>query len=86
MTTDTDRAAPFVWHGEQVDTLGGLLDALCLADREGDVAEFMAAYRAHTEHADANIGYLIGYVEPRARRLALYEAAGVRHPIFGAAS
>lgn len=79
-------SAPFVWAGRRCDTtIGELLDAVCAIPDAATGAEFMDAYRAVTDHADENIGYIIGYVEPAARRRALYARLGVAHPIFGGA-
>lgn len=74
---------PFEWDGKPLPTVGTLLDAACKAERDGKAAEFMAAYRAHTEHADSNLGYLIGYLEPAERRQQMYAAFAIGHPVFG---
>jgi len=79
-----EKDAPrFAWDGNDCGTIGQLLDAAMLAQRHGRAQEFLAAYRAFTEHADANLGYVIGYVEPAERRCELYEAFALSHPIFG---
>jgi hypothetical protein len=74
---------PFTWRGIPRPTIGDLLNAVCaLTDRE-EAARFMDAYRAVNDHADANIGYIIGYIEPASRRQELYELVAVQHPVFG---
>lgn len=64
-------------------TIGDLFDRAGKAVDEGHAQEFLAAYRAVSEHADVNLGYVIGYAEPRERRQALYEAFNLSHPIIG---
>lgn len=73
---------PFTWQGKPLATMGALLDGATEAQRDGQATEFIEAYRAYTMHADHNIGYLIGYVEPAERRRELYAAFGISHPIF----
>lgn len=81
--------AVFEWQGEPLTTIGDLSDAICRIDGIEDMEErqrtadvFMAQYRAHTEHADSNIGYLTGYYghDQMVRMLKLFATA---HPIFG---
>lgn len=80
-----ERPAAFVWGGKPLVTIGELNDAMYAIYKRGDQAEadrFMAEYRAYTEHADANIGYLTGYYgakDAEAMRV-MFQAD---HPIFG---
>lgn len=74
---------PFVWDGKPLETIGQILDTATKAERDHRATEFLAAYRANSEHADANLGYLIGYVEPAERRRELYAAYDLNHPVFG---
>lgn len=80
-----ERPAAFVWDGKPLDTIGELGDAMYAIYKRGNQAEadrFMAAYRAYTENADSNIGYLTGYYgadDAEAMRV-MFQAA---HPIFG---
>ncbi len=78
---DTDTN-PFVWNGIPLITIGELGDAICAIDTREEAHHFMAAYRASTPHAAANIGYLAGYYdqETAQRIYAWFETA---HPIFG---
>lgn len=73
----------FTWDGRDCSTAGQLLDAAIIAADEGRAQEFLTAYTAVTEHARANLGYLIGYIEPPERRRGLYEAFELVHPIVG---
>ncbi len=75
---------PFVWAGQPLDTIGELLDAICAVPDDATAADFMAAYRAHTPHADSNAGYVIGYCGDE-KRAELYERFGLGHPVFGRA-
>lgn len=79
----TDPTGVLEWEGRPVTTLGDLLSAAGQAQIKGKASEFLAAYRDSTEHADANLGYAIGYVEPPERRAELYAAFELTHPIFG---
>lgn len=49
---------------------------------DGLAAEFLAAYRAVNEHADSNLGYVIGYAGEATRR-RMYEAFDLTHPVLG---
>lgn len=82
MTTDTE-AKPFEWQGEPVNTIGELLDAAFEAERDGNALAFLNAYREVNPHADVNLSYVIGYVEPAQRRGEMYEAFGLNHPVLG---
>lgn len=78
----------FVWHGRELATIGDLEYAMWLIfqlpapERQERATEFMREYRAVTEQADTNIGYLTGYFVPKEadEMRALF---GVEHPIFG---
>ncbi len=85
MTTSESTAAWFEWDGQPLPTIGELLSAADAAERAGRAQEFLTAYRAHTPHADGNLGYIIGYMgdEDRAR---MYAAYALVHPIFGGTS
>ena len=73
---------PFVWEGKSLDTIRDLMDAMFKIDHAEHAAYFMAEYRKVNPHADKNVGYLIGYVEPAERRQAMYALFMVKHPIF----
>lgn len=76
-------ASVLVWDGQDVVTIGELFDTAGKAADEGRAAEFLKAYRAVNQHADANIGYVIGYAEPHERRQQLWAAFGLQHPVLG---
>lgn len=81
--TDTTE---FAWEGRSAGTIGDLLKEACRAEREGKASAFLDAYRATNPHADANLGYIIGYLEPPETRQRMYRAYALQHPIFGAES
>lgn len=73
------------WQGKELATIGQLFDVVVDIPTREEAQAFMAAYRATTEYADANIGYLSGYCgsEEMAR---IQDWFGVAHPIFGRAT
>lgn len=74
---------PHMWKGKELRTLGELMDALFAINHAEEAAYFMAEYRKVNEHADSNVGYCLGYVEPPARRKQMYALFQAKHPIFG---
>ncbi len=66
-------------------TVGTLLDTACACETKDDAARMLDDYRLENpEHADENLGYIFGYVEPPKRRAALYALfEGIQHPVFG---
>lgn len=80
--TNATESQPFTWEGRDAGTVGTLLEEACRAEREGKAVAFLRAYRAHTPHADANLGYIIGYLEPAERRSKMYAAYDLMHPVF----
>lgn len=84
--------AQFEWQGETLATFGDIANAMDAIrklpdpeDRQRTADAFMEAYRAHTEYADANVGYLCdlcGYYghDTMVELLRLFQTA---HPIFG---
>ena len=79
----SDTSTEFRWEGRSTATIGELLDEAARAEREGKAAAFLDAYRATNPHADANLGYLIGYLEPAETRRRMYRSYALEHPIFG---
>jgi len=73
----------FVFNGKNVATVGELLDAAVKAMEDGEAGRFLDEYRAINEFADANLGYVFGYLSEPVRS-QVYAAYGVKHPIFGA--
>lgn len=76
---------PFIWNGQPLPTVGDLLDAATKITDPAEAQRFMSEYRAVNPHADSNIGYVLGYIEPAERRRALYDLFQVGHPVFGGA-
>ena len=75
----------FEWRGQRVETFGDLGAMVVRICRDGDreeAAEFMAAYREVTAHADINVGYLAGYYDSETAQ-QIWDWFGVSHPIFG---
>jgi hypothetical protein len=70
------------WDGDPVDTIGDLFTYALKAVDQGRAEEFLAEYRALCDHADANLGYVIGYGDEDSRR-RMYEAFNLTHPVLG---
>lgn len=73
------------WREHTIGTVGDLVSVLgtiVASGSEEDAADFTQTYREHSEHADSNIGYALGYLsqENMTAGLRLFKA---RHPIFG---
>lgn len=71
-----------IWKGKALVTFGEIADAVAACATPAEAQEFMTMYRAETQHADANVGYLSGYFD-QATRHRIQEWCGVAHPIFG---
>lgn len=78
-------AEPHVWKGKPIETIGDLIDAIAALESREEAQEFITDYRAISEHADANAGYVTGYL-PAERGQELREWMGAAHPIFGMSS
>jgi len=71
------------WNGVELDTIGKVCTALQGLKTQEEADEFMAGMREEgPDHADANIGYIIGYLSAEDRQ-RLYGLLKVKHPIFG---
>lgn len=71
------------WKGHELDTIGDLMrHGIDACDTREDAQEFMSRYRAESEHADANIGYLSGYYGSEDMR-RIQDWFDCAHPIFG---
>ena len=86
----TDRPA-FEWNGAQLRTAGDVFDMLMRIHRDAphDGPAFMDAYREFNPTADADVGYLIGYLGGSCdgpERAAVMATFGVSHPTLGAAA
>lgn len=87
MTWPLDPAAPpppdaLIWKGRELRTIGELTDAIAALESREEAQRFIAAYRAVSEHADVNAGYVTGYLGPQ-RANELREWMGTPHPISG---
>lgn len=65
-------------------TIGDLFDAVVSVRTAEEARAFMESYRAENPHADANVGYVIGYADEDTRR-RLYDLFRLVHPVFGVA-
>lgn len=74
--------ANFVWKGKSLETYGDIMNAMQSIETPEEAAEFMTAYRADDQHADHNVGYMLGYLDPEEAQKKM-ELFGVVHPIFG---
>lgn len=71
------------WKGKNLKTIAQVCDAMEALKNKEEAQKFLASARkANPQHADANIGYLMGYFS-RTRWVQLSEWFGVSHPIFG---
>lgn len=73
-----------IWNGRTISTAGDLFDAAASCRTEAEATEFLTAYRAENEHADANLGYIIGYGSDDDRK-RMYGLFKLNHPVFGKA-
>jgi hypothetical protein len=70
------------WNGKTIRTAGDLFDAAASCATQEQADAFLTGYRAENEHADANLGYVIGYGDEVTRE-RLYGLFRIGHPIFG---
>jgi hypothetical protein len=74
---------PMRYKGKELMTIGDLCEEMDKITNREDAQEFLAAARsASPEHADHNIGYLMGYLS-RPKWALLSEWMGIEHPVFG---
>jgi len=81
----TGEETPFVWEGTTLATYGdimGAVEAIVEADDAERAARFMEAYREVSEYADANVGYLCGYLD-HDEMVAALRIFRTAHPILG---
>jgi hypothetical protein len=71
------------WKGKELKSKGDYVDALQTIVNQALADEFMELARDEDEdHADENIGYMIGYLGAQDQE-RLYLLCEVEHPIFG---
>lgn len=74
-----------IWRDEELVTIGDLASAVLAIASNGtreEAREFMAAYRAESVHAAANVGYIAGYYG-RTTAERIWDWFECAHPIFG---
>jgi len=70
------------WNETQLNTIKEILDAALACKNKEEAALFMKAYKASTEHAVENLGYMAGYCsDDESQRI--YDWFDCEHPIFG---
>jgi hypothetical protein len=74
-----------IWKDKEIKTIGELFDAVAAVDTPEQAGEFMRAYRADNEHADASVGYVIGYAGADSRK-RLYDLFQLSHPLLDRAA
>lgn len=73
------------WMNQEVRTIGDLVRTLAAIIDKGDPEEaqaFRHEYQRVNEHADANIGYCLGYLAHDSMVAGL-RMFSVSHPVFG---
>ncbi len=71
-----------IWKGSEIPTMGQLFDAANACTTQVEADAFLTAYRASSEHAEANLGYIIGYGDAAIRE-RLYGLFKLTHPTLG---
>jgi len=65
-------------------TIGDLLKACCKCKTVEDANELLDEYKkTNPEHAEANIGYILGYLSDKERNRLYVLFKTCNHPIFG---
>jgi len=62
-----------------------VLEQIIERDDPDEAAEFLIAYLAQNEHAEANVGYALGYLS-QSQMVAGLRLFDVEHPFFGGAA
>lgn len=71
-----------IWKGQELKTMGDLMNGIKRCDTREEAQEFMRIYEQENAHARENIGYMAGYVSVEEAD-QIYDWFGVSHPIFG---
>ena len=74
----------WTWREKTISNAGELFNAANACHTQDDADDFLTAYRAVSEHADANLGYVIGYGDAATRK-RLYDLFRLGHPVYGRA-
>ena len=62
--------------------MGEIADAFTACKTKEEAQAFVKAYEKTTEHARANLGYMLGYFSSQTRA-KFYDWCDLSHPIFG---
>jgi hypothetical protein len=73
----------YVERMKAAKTAGEVMNTLIACPTREDAVAAMNAFREDNPHADANVGYMLGYYDPATKK-RLQEWLSVSHPIFGA--
>ena len=73
---------PTVWKGKTITTIGDLGEALTQLQSEEEGLEFMTLYRAQSQYADINVGYMSGYYDHETM-VRIQQFTHTAHPITG---
>ena len=71
-----------MWKNNEIKTVGNIINAVENIKTKEEANEFKKIYRKENEYADANIGYIFGYLSKEERK-RLQELFAVDHPVFG---
>ena len=71
-----------LWHGNNLQTMREILDAVLACKSREEAEEFMILYSVESEHAKSNIGYMAGYCSHEDSQ-RIYDWFDCQHPIFG---
>ena len=73
-----------IWKDKEIKNMGETIDAFVRTQTAEECLELMRIFRAETPHADANVGYMLGYIDDAdARRIRAWLGPAVTHPVFG---
>ena len=71
-----------VWKGKTITTIGDLGEALTQLQSKEEGLEFMTLYRAQSQYADVNVGYMSGYYDHETM-VRIQQFTHTAHPITG---
>jgi hypothetical protein len=71
-----------IWKGKAITTIGDLGDALTHLQSEEEGQAFMTLYRAQSQYADVNVGYMSGYYDHETM-VRIQQFTHTPHPVTG---
>ena len=72
------------WREKPLDTIGDVLRAATSCQTPEDAESLLAVLKAENpEHAESNLGYMLGYCGLRERERLYKLFASCNHPVFG---